>query len=529
MWSLFSSRLAADVGGVGAPQAPPEVRAAGRSVKAYHAERQAAPASEEVKTQAADDLVTLSGNKDLTSDEVKQVKAILAKVEQGEPLKEADVRQLTLIVSQLETRLRGDKAETPPELVASKAHFETGAAAYDKKDFATAETEFRQAIADCPSDRPDKLSNLYFSLGQTLRQQGKSGEAIAAYQQSIDLNPQGRRDADSKGFIRELGGVPQTAPPEQRQAEHHFELGRAFYEAKHYALAEVEFRAAIGAIPATETKILADLHFNLAKALEEQGKKGEAIDEYNAYLHANPAAADAADIKKQIETLGGEVVPLGTDSAEAQRHYDTAQTLYNGKDYAGAEQSFMKAIAFAPSGDAGMQSDLQHNLGKALEKQGKKAEALEAYKAALALKPDDAELKQQVQALDKELNPPPKSQVQQMMEAEARVLKEGNADNILAVSTAMTQMARDSTDPFELFDLSGSRFTSVAEAVAANPHTDGMTLNAMIESKSQSRTDRMELNAIKNPNIMTRDLKYLAAHGMTEQVRAAAATALQAR
>ncbi len=74
--------------------------------------------------------------------------------------------------------------------------------------------------------------------------------------------------------------------------------------------------------------------------------------------------------------------------------YDIGNVLYRQGDLAGAEESWMQAMKEA---DRNLLADIGHNLGNARYQRQAYQEAAEAYRQALALRPDDRETKRNLE------------------------------------------------------------------------------------------------------------------------------------
>jgi tetratricopeptide (TPR) repeat protein len=101
----------------------------------------------------------------------------------------------------------------------------------------------------------------------------------------------------------------------------------------------------------------AEAHYNLGKALEDQGKPDEAIAEYRLAIRLRPDFAEAYN-------------GLGAALCDRKR------------DYAGAEAAFRAAIRLRPE-----DAQAHYNLGNALAGQGKFDEAVAEYRRAAEIAP----------------------------------------------------------------------------------------------------------------------------------------------
>jgi serine/threonine-protein kinase len=171
------------------------------------------------------------------------------------------------------------------------------------------------------------IAHAHVNLGSVLQMQGKLDDAIAEFRTAIRIQPD---------FA---GG--------------HIALGVFLCECKQdYAGAEAELRTAIRISPS-----LAEAHSNLGIALRQQGKLDDAIGEFLTAIRIKPDAAHG--------------------------HVELGVLLCDCKlDYAGAESEFRTAIQIDPKNHKG-----HENLGVALDRQGKREQAIAEYYEAIRLDP----------------------------------------------------------------------------------------------------------------------------------------------
>ncbi len=138
----------------------------------------------------------------------------------------------------------------------------------------------------------------------------------------------------------------------------------------------------------------AEAHYNLAVGLEQSGKVGEAMGQYEQALHLNPDLVDAhynlgvllAQLHRLPEAVDHwqQVVAIKPDFANA--HYNLGRALIElGRVRQGIDQ-YEQVVRITPD-DAGA----HYQLGHALEQMGKPEQAIGHYEQALRIQPDYAE------------------------------------------------------------------------------------------------------------------------------------------
>jgi Flp pilus assembly protein TadD len=245
--------------------------------------------------------------------------------------------------------------------------------------------------------RPDD-SRAHDNLGVTLSNQGKSADAIAAYREAIRLWPGNALAHSNLGVVLcDIVHDYSAAEAEFREAIRlkpdyaaaHDNLGSALDKQGKLGEAIAEYREAIRLMPD-----LAGAHNNLGIALSNQGKLTEAIAEYREAIRLKPDEAKAHNNLGIALRNQGKLAEAIAEYREAIRlkpdvagvHSDLGAVLCDVvRDYAAAQAEFREAIRLKP--DDGM---AHYNLGNALDKQGRREEAIAEYREAIRLKPDDA-------------------------------------------------------------------------------------------------------------------------------------------
>jgi len=134
--------------------------------------------------------------------------------------------------------------------------------------------------------------------------------------------------------------------------------------------------------------------FNLASALAEQGREGEAIEQLRETVRIRPEYVAARAELGQLLVKQGQVdegvrelqtaVKMRPDDADA--HFRLGSVYGSLGRGAAAEQQFAETARLQPDN-----ADAHYNLGLALAEQNKLPQAVDEFNEAVRLKPDDAE------------------------------------------------------------------------------------------------------------------------------------------
>jgi serine/threonine-protein kinase len=205
-------------------------------------------------------------------------------------------------------------------------------------------------------------------LAHLLEGMGRHAEAEVVFRDLTDRRPENARHLSCLGTHLKLRGRSADAAPildravaaaraairfRPDDAAAHFNLGFALLCQEKFDGAIAEFGTAIQL-----KRNDAAAHDNLGIALAKQGRRDEAIAEFRIAIRLEPDFADA--------------------------HYNLGVFLCDVKrDYTGAEAEFRAAIRLGPDKAAA-----HYCLGNALEKQGKRDEAITEYRAAIRLEPN---------------------------------------------------------------------------------------------------------------------------------------------
>lgn len=306
----------------------------------------------------------------------------------------------------------------------AEALSESGSLAFAAGDMATALNRFRAAIAADP-----RYSLAHYNLGYALRKAGAFREAAEAYRSYVTLAP---HDPDGYyGLGESLRGagdrVGAISAYEQYVARERRESEREYVEKSEQLLAQL--RAQVedarttpqpAEIPAGGDRALALRQMQEGDALASARRPREALFAYQDAVAADPDNADALyRLGLGYATLGHypeaadkwRATILSPRASEAVRSLATAnlqkvQGLLGVQTpipsgpaapaaaaapaVARATPAPVPAPAAAPAADAAAEANARYQQGNRLYQERKYAEAIAAYGAALALRPDHA-------------------------------------------------------------------------------------------------------------------------------------------
>jgi tetratricopeptide (TPR) repeat protein len=249
--------------------------------------------------------------------------------------------------------------------------------------------------SDTEGKCPDNV-RAHYIVGNQLRLQGKSQEAITEFQTAIRLEPRYAQAHDSLANLLEK--IPGRLPEAMAEYETAIRLKPDYAEA-HYNLAlamadlpgrlpdEIsEYEAAVRINPD-----LVEAHYNLAAALSNlPGRMPEAISEYEATVRLEPdlaqaqfhlgvALANSGRTEDGIAHLEA-AIRIQPDDADAYTALGTA--LVQAQHYPGAIGRFQQALKLQPDN-----THAHNNLGTALLRAGRFPEAADQFAAALKIDP----------------------------------------------------------------------------------------------------------------------------------------------
>ncbi len=255
-----------------------------------------------------------------------------------------------------------------------------------REAFERAIETYRRSIHAEPRD-----AATYHNMATALLGLERVNEAIAACRRAIELQPDLALAHATLGSILSHAGKPDEAKAEYQAALRidpglltaRGNLATALQSEGRYDEAIREFRELIRRSPQLST-----LHFNLGNALSGKKDLAGAIAEYREALRLQPDRVDAqVNLGRAILDSGQIDAAIGT-LRDATRRWPESERAFGGL-----------ARALAKKGDAGAVAEIvkthpdwkecQGYLGKALFDQGRFAEALEPFQAAVKLDAND--------------------------------------------------------------------------------------------------------------------------------------------
>jgi tetratricopeptide (TPR) repeat protein len=245
---------------------------------------------------------------------------------------------------------------------------------------------WQATVETCP-DNPRAHNNLGFALFQ----EGRTDEAIVAFNEALRLAPDHEMAHYNLGVALAAKGEIEKAIVQYMEelkyrpnAPHvHLGLGLALAAQGRQEDAIVHYLQAVSAEPK-----LADAHFNLGNAYAELGRRDLAVEHYSAALRIDPDHADAHS------NLGMELAAQGRlDEAIAQyreairlnpyhvkANYNMGVAFASQRKFLEASACYQRALHLKPDYDKA-----HYNLAQALAAQGKPEEALVHYREAMNL------------------------------------------------------------------------------------------------------------------------------------------------
>lgn len=186
--------------------------------------------------------------------------------------------------------------------------------------FQSEERLWRDTVAKAP-DNP----RAHYNLGLTLAIQGRTDEAAAHFQRTLELR--------------------------SNHAFAHFELGKAALQAERWADAAARFENALQADAG-----FVDARVNLAKALVNLERHDEAIAHYRAALASQPGAPDIAVSLASVLIQRGELAEATVLLEEAiarapelaEGHFQLGVALARAREHERAASAFRRAVRLKP-------------------------------------------------------------------------------------------------------------------------------------------------------------------------------------
>ncbi len=233
------------------------------------------------------------------------------------------------------------------------------------------------------------------ALGYALYLEGRTGEAIFQYRESLRINPAYPLTYYNLGVALAAQGKTEEAIAQYRESLRinsaspltHYNLGVALAAQGKTEEAIAQFHEALRINPG-----YTDAHNNLGNALARQGKTEEAIAQFHEALRIDPAFIGAlnnlgialARQGKTNEAIAQFHEALRIDSAYPETLNNLGLTLDRQGQTAEAIARYREALRINPR-----YTDAQTNLGNALLEQGQIEEAILDYREAVRIDPSD--------------------------------------------------------------------------------------------------------------------------------------------
>jgi tetratricopeptide (TPR) repeat protein len=235
----------------------------------------------------------------------------------------------------------------------------------------------------------------HYNLGIALFRKGKVDEAIAHYQQALQIKPDyAEAHNNLGGVLLQEGDVDEAIAHLQKalqinpnNAEAHYNLGCALIRKNNADEAITEFQKALQIKPD-----YAEACYNLGIVLLQKGRADEAITQFQKVLQTKPDYADACynfgialsqkGRADEAITQFQKVLQINPDDTDAL--YNLGSVLFQKGDVDEAIAQFQKVLQI----DRGY-ARVHNDLGGALLQKGKVDEAILQFQEALQINPDD--------------------------------------------------------------------------------------------------------------------------------------------
>ncbi len=269
---------------------------------------------------------------------------------------------------------------TPPEIAQAED-------AIQKNDFAAAETLLKKAI-----DKDPKNYQAWFDLGFVLNRVGRTGESIHAYRQSVAAKPDvfesnlnlglmlvRVNNPDGEQFLRAATVLKPTAHVEEGQARAWIALAHSLENAKPEDALQA-YRKASELTPKDP-----EPHLSAGLLHERRNEFSDAEAEYKQVLMLDPHAADPhnnAAQKNDPHTMD----PAITEAAIGLTN------IYMKANRLGDAEPLLRKLAAERADDFG----IHLQLGRVLEAEGKKDEAIAEFQTVAKLAPADSDAQREL-------------------------------------------------------------------------------------------------------------------------------------
>jgi Flp pilus assembly protein TadD len=274
---------------------------------------------------------------------------------------------------------------TPPEIAQAED-------AIQKNDFAAAETLLKKAI-----DKDPKNYQAWFDLGFVLNRVGRTEESLHAYRQSVAAKPDvfesnlnlglmlvRVNNPDGEQFLRAATGLKPTAHVEEGQARAWLALAHLLENTK----PEDALRAYRKASELTPKD--PEPHLSAGLLHERRKEFSDAEAEYKQALTLDPRSADSHDNEPQKNDPHNHDShtndPANTEAAIGLTN------IYMKSNRLGDAEPLLRKLAAERADDSG----IHLQLGRVLEAEGKKDEAIAEFQTVAKLAPADSDAQREL-------------------------------------------------------------------------------------------------------------------------------------
>lgn len=253
----------------------------------------------------------------------------------------------------------------------------------------------KAAIVQSPA-----TAHFHHSLGEIYLQLDRKAEAADCFQQAFLLNPQDRNPLQAEDGLP----VGLNDPQGSHAAEKYWELGNQKFKSAQYFHAEILYRRALELKPDYPA-----CHRNLGQALIRQNKFQEAVEACQKAIELNPEF-DAAyndlgfthlQLRNFPQSESAFRKALEINSNAPATHYNLGNLLRQQFRLEEAAASYRTALKFTahilrgevqPGSPATVRMQAMNNLALTLNELGQVDKAIECYREAIVLYPENADL-----------------------------------------------------------------------------------------------------------------------------------------
>jgi outer membrane protein assembly factor BamD (BamD/ComL family) len=291
----------------------------------------------------------------------------------------------------------------------ARQHFEEGAQLYSAGQYAAAIPRFERArqvptldaetytrliwnLAMC-NFRLERFATAVFYFEQYLSRGVSEADRVAAENYLNQARAGTAGDAE-RILEREDADVPAAtgdAAADATRARALFDQAATLYEAGQYRQAIIIFEQ-LREMPDMPEEVRRDTIFNIARCNMRLNRFATAIPYLEQYLQMPGASrAEAVALLTESQEAAGAL----TSAEQARLIYRLATEAYRASQYREAERLFQLMLA-NPSLETSSMADIRYNLGMALLRQGRHADALPHFQAYAAEHPEAADVQERI-------------------------------------------------------------------------------------------------------------------------------------